>query len=441
MPRPEILTTWNNEFFDGKLSDGAIKSLAELPTERGDVVSFIDRHFRLMRRGAFDATDFSPMLGMILGSLLSRILPGGWSGRIPPITLASRHVLFDEYILRNRWRRPDAGLYLDIGCGFPPLTTLDSVAAFPDWQIVAADPSMPSHVVYDAEQNYATFGAGGDLYYLQPSTPTIENWNALLADRAETEAHFHRLRAQLLPQLGDAAEVSLDGARLVDPMRFYASDHLSFQAAGIGEVDICDVDIARCFNVLYYFNADFRQQAMTWFCQVLREGGLLLIGGDWAYSTESRYSVYQKVGEDLVQREFAFSVDNLVPLTTVPWFTLVEDDFETLFLADLAGTIRSNAGFLSKLYDTSDALRSEYKLSPRGPDGHYAEGDLQTTDFWQRARDLSRVLDRELAAATVEVLNTSGHRAWVNDLGHIAVDVPPGVDGKSLSRSKQNGAE
>ena len=173
---------------------------------------------------------------------------------------------------------------------------------------------------------------------------------------------------------------------------------------------------------------------MEWFSGILRDGGLLLVGADWANTTEARYSVYQKVNGRLVAREFAFSIDNLCSLTIQPWFALSDDEHETLRLAELSRELRSDDRFLRRLYEISDALHTEYDLCPRRPDGYYGDIDpsIEPADLWGRARAISRSLDDELAPAAVAILQASGHEAWVNDVGHVAVR-PPGVSTTQLA--------
>ncbi len=55
----------------------------------------------------------------------------------------------------------------------------------------------------------------------------------------------------------------------------------------------------------------FRRDALAWFGRILKEGGLAITGVDWIYTTDARYTVYQKVDDRLIPREFAFSVDHL----------------------------------------------------------------------------------------------------------------------------------
>ena len=216
MARPEIINTWNDQFFDGQLPDRYLDVLAELPMDRADVLEFMERSFGLMQRGKFGANDLTEFQCVIYGSLLAPVLPAAWDGRVPSITVPERHARIDDYVLENRWRPNEPGLFLDIGCGFPPQTTLDSVKALDNWRIVAADPSLPACVVYDSDKNYATFDAHGEIVYFQPAIPNAENWNALLSDREATVRRFKDLRDRLLPELEERGRGS---TRWSDPRR------------------------------------------------------------------------------------------------------------------------------------------------------------------------------------------------------------------------------
>ena len=428
MTRPEILDTWNARYFNGRLPERYLEALADLPMDREDVLAFLERSFGLMQRGGVEATDLTQFQLVVYGALMAPILPAAWSGRVPSITVPERHTCIDDFILNNRWRNAEPGLFLDLGCGFPPQTTLDSVKALEGWDILAADPSLPACVVYDQEQNYATFDSNGEIVYFQPAVPNVENWGALLSDRDATIKRFEDLRELLLPELGDMAEVHSNGLRIVDPIRLYSGDHLSFQVAGAGQVDVHDVDVVRCFNVLFYFDPAFRRESLAWFGNILKDGGLAIIGADWIYTTDARYTVYQKVDDQLIPREFAFSIDNLCSFTPLPWFTVDPDDHETLTLTELLRELRSHDQFKRRLYEVSDALRKAHDYWPRGEDGFYIEPEsaLEPADRHGRLRAISYALDKELASEAVKALASLGREAWINDLGHVAVQ--PALD-------------
>jgi hypothetical protein len=96
----------NNRFFNGELSSEFKDKLLHLPIDRPDVFAFVERMFGFMNTAAIPAKDMSLVLGEIMGTLLARILPGAWEGRVPPITLPGRHAVVDQYIKNKSmdWR-------------------------------------------------------------------------------------------------------------------------------------------------------------------------------------------------------------------------------------------------------------------------------------------------------------------------------------------------
>src|SRR5262249_58978519 len=115
-------------------------------------------------------------------------------------------------------------------------------------------------------------------------------------------------------------EVEHDGARLVrNPLRRYEAPNLTLRRGAIGSVSIeGGVDVIRCMNVFMYFDRAFRQRALDWAATLLRPGGLMLCGSNWARSMSSRYTVYQEDRGTLVPREFAFAIANVRPLELAP---------------------------------------------------------------------------------------------------------------------------
>lgn len=426
MSDPDFIDRMNREYFDGRLSRGFLEGVAPLPTERGDVKAFIERMFGFMARAEMTARDLSAFQGQILGSLLARILPGAWQGRVPPITVKGRHQKIDDFILDNRYLgRRTSGSMLDLGCGFPPFTTLDSADRLEGWSIYGYDPSMPAFMVYDPDGSYATFDSRGEMIYCQPSEPTLENWIALLADPDATARRFRGIREAF----GDVPEGDSeggDGSRLIlDPGRSFERPGLTFGTGGIGQVDVPPQDVVRCFNVMYYFDAAFRERALEWFASVLTEGGLLLVGGDWAFTTECRYFLYRKEAGAMKAREFSFSLDNVVPLALVSFFALHERDRGLTMLARLVRTLRRDEDFLRDYYDLLDELRARHGICPRGDDGYYGSVDpgLEPTEAWTRAGEISETLSAELGPEAVAVLERAGWDARLNEIGLVSVSL------------------
>jgi hypothetical protein len=418
----------NREYFGGGLSPDVVDRLCLLPVERDDVRGFLDRMGRLCRMSGMDARDLSPFQADILASLIARLLPGTWAGRIPPITIPGRHKKFDELIGLLYGER---GRLIDVACGFPPFTTVDTSKALPGWSIVGVDRSLPEYLVEDGLGNYAVYDAAGNAQYFQPIAPTAESWLALLND---PDASRHRLEALLQELLaarqsrdGSAARMEHNGATLViHPVGQYATEDLRFVRSDLDGVDVEPADVVRCFNMLMYFDDAFRERALGHFGRLLSEGGLAICGCDWAFSMEARYATYRKTGAALTPMEFAFSLDNLVPIGILPWYTLQPDDRDAAMTASLCGVLRRDPSFFAEYTRVSDALRQEIGLCPRRSDGFF--GDIDTSipagELWLRAAEFPDRLGDHLGEAAVKVLETEGYRARVNEVGHVAVRMP-----------------
>ena len=159
--------------------------------ERPEVQSWIERMARQMKAQRFDGRDLNEVLAWVLGALLAKILPGAWGGAVPPITLEGRHTAIDDYLERNPWRALVSGdRFLDLGCGFPPLTTMDSAKRFPGVQLTGADPSFGRYLVKDANGDYACFGPDAELIYFQSGSNEEERWNAVFSDPEATRDRF-----------------------------------------------------------------------------------------------------------------------------------------------------------------------------------------------------------------------------------------------------------
>ena len=425
------IETLNQHYFGGNLPQGFVTAFTNIPANQSDFYAYLDRTFRLLKQGGFEATDLSAMHGEVLGELLISLLPKPGDGNAPPVTLAGRHRKIDAYLDDNPWfcaQQP--ARMLDIGCGFPPLTTNETADYFPHWDIVGVDPSLPTYVVYDEDDNYATFDAHKNLLYFQPAVPGITSWNTLLRDVQQTEVHFKSLLVRLcskagLTQMWDTRCVELGETRLlINPTIQNQRRHLNFARAGIGATHLGEADVIRCFNVLMYFEDSFVTKAHEWFNQTLRESGILIRGANWANSTECRYSVYRKEKGQLKHKEFAFSIDNLCPIMHMPWSAMHDDDREIMRLANLLAVIRRDRDFLATLLKTNDELREEYEVCPRLEDGFYgkADPDMSPVELWSAAAEITHQLDQcGLTDHAVQVLCEAGYPARRNEVGHIAV--------------------
>lgn len=421
----------NDRYFDGDLSPEVIRLLEPVNDERAEVHEFVERMFRQLRTEGIGATDFSEGLAWIVGDFLSKILPGAWGGIVPPITQKGRHSGVDEYLARNPWRAIGAGdTLLDLGCGFPPITTLDCAERFPGLSITGADPSFGKYLVRESNGDYAVFADSGDLLYFQAGAAGAARWEALYRDPDETRRRFASRLESLRPLLPaddtSATRVTGKGAELVrNPVSEYENGHVQFRQLGFGAEGLNGFAAVRCFNVLIYFDDAFRSDALSWLAGCVVDGGISVTGTNWTSSRYARYSVHQAENGTMVPREFAFSIENIRPLELVSVFTLHDDDQDVNLMSKLVGLLRSDTGFRHDIDKRMDELQAEIGFCPRQANGYLGSipQDADSRVLETAAERIGSALEREgFNERAAELLERHGHRSWVNCVGHVAID-------------------
>jgi SAM-dependent methyltransferase len=321
-----------------------------------------ERTLWLMKIYRLVPADISPAMAWWIARLTPGMLPSALGGRVPSVTMEGRHFRLDDYLAANPWTFLGAGsIVVDIGCGFPPLTTVDTAARFPAWQVIGVDHTF-------CDPNGATSARGA--------------------------------------------------------LKEYERSNLSFIQATVGE-DIPKADAVRCMNVLIYYGSGFRARAESWLAGILRPGGLFLCGSNGWRSVESRYSVYRNENGRLAAREFAFSLDNVRPFSGVPWFALHEGERETWMLAALAGILRSDDNFRRDYDTSLDRWLRTSHILDRDSDGRLRTPPVPIpAPEWRAAyeRILGRLEDEGFIDRAVSVLKAAGLHAWRNVAGHIAVE-------------------
>jgi hypothetical protein len=420
----------NERYFDGKLSPEVMALIGLVDDQRPEVHRFVDRMFSHMHRRRMGATEFSEGLAWVTGYFLQNILPGAW-GTIPPITQRGRHSKIDDYLTKNPWRpMTDGDRLLDLGCGFPPVTTLDTADRYATLNIVGADPSFGAYLVREANGDYAVFSEAAELIYFQPGAMDADRWTAMYADPRETRrrftAHLYDLRG-LLPELAaGVASVSKDGVELVrNPLAGFERENVTFRQQGIGTAGLSGFAAARCFNVLMYFDDPFRRKALQWLAGTLTDGGISVTGANWSGSRWARYCVHRAEGGTMVAKEFAFSIENVRPLEIISFFALHDDDHDLALLTSLIGVLRGDDSFSRDIDSRMDELQNEVLMCPRKPNGYLGgrPEDLDPKRLMGYAEMIGSTLEREgFHERAVQVLQRSGFRSWINCVGHVAVD-------------------
>jgi SAM-dependent methyltransferase len=414
------------EFLGAELPEqlAAAVPLQSLPA---DAQGFIRRMLRLMQRANYPVTEFNVILVQALAMWIPNMLPCAWGGKVPPITNPGRHQKLDAYVEREAWAEGKKRLFVDLGCGFPPVTTADTAKRFPDWQVLGVDRAFAHSVVTDAEGNYACFDGDGNFQYFQAMmTP---NGRELYANAAATRRRFQDLYAELSGLLsqndGTASEtVAKDNCRLVsNHLKDFERQNLSFVESDIDAMDLPPSDVIRCMNVLVYVNADHRQRMIADICDRLRDRGLFIHGtnGPGVYG---RYAVFEKWNSTVTPREFAFSLENLRPFGVMPWFTIHDEDPEAMLLADLIGALRADADFWPVFDRRIDALLAEKDICRRGDHGYlvFPENMPPVSDLMVRANAMwQQAIDEGYRERAVAALQRAGWKAWVNAAGDIAI--------------------
>jgi hypothetical protein len=404
--------------------------LAALPPEAQEIVR---RMLALMQRAAYPASEFNPLMLHLLGVVTPAMLPAAWGGRIPPVTLPGRHRKLDAYLAQQRWPA-DSGrpVLVDLGCGFPPVTTAETAAALAHWTVFGVDRAFAPYVLYDAAGHYASFDREGRFQYFQPRSKPLH------ADAAEARARFEALFAAMAPLLEPGAgragrTVEQDGHKLVaDQVRDFETPHLKFIEADLEALRLPPARVVRCMNVLLYFESKARRRMLAAIAARLADEGLLLAGFNHPCGIYARYTVYRKAAAGLAPVEFAFGADNLRPLGVGPWLALQAEDAEAEFLADLTGAIRSDRAFWPDFNRAVDAQLAELGVCRRGADGfNRFPGEVLNAPpktLWDKTRALWRTLaGAGYTDGAVAALRRAGYRAWKNPVGDIAVRPPDGA--------------
>jgi hypothetical protein len=421
---------WNSveelcdRYLGGRPSEAVLQVLKNAEQQRPEVRDFVERAFRLMALSKFDPRDLAPAVARFFVVLAPSILPGAWGGRVPPITLPGRHKKIDAYLRSNQWMKFEPGtVLLDVGCGFPPQTSIDAAEAFPEWRIVGVDPAFERYLLHDERGNYAILDPNGAVQYFQATRP--EEFLRLYSDRNATIQRFSEAFGQLLPILpadnGTLSTAEHGGMGLIrHPLSAYERPNLKFVQGGFGSSDLPQAEVVRSFNVLIYYDADFRRKAEEWVAQVLRPGGLFVCGRDDGASLNAHYSVYRSEGGRLVEKEFAFGVEMV---RHSAWFALHDGERETWRLAELLGILRSDRAFLHDHDARLDALLAENGIAVRDGNGYLAEppAPIDPTRAFPAYEAIARAIEAEFADRAVSVLQRAGLNAWRNPVGHIAV--------------------
>ena len=401
--------------------------------------NFIRRLLRLMQAAGVPAASVSPLLPQWL-SFVNAVLPGAWGGRVPPLTFAGRHAGLDAYVgAERRFEEQVCPVFLDLGCGFPPVTTADTARALPRWQVLGVDCSFPEYIVYDPHGNYACFDGNGTFLYFQPKAGP--RGRAMYQDPEATRSYFTGLFLALRPE-GQAPPAATepaqhtterDGSRLIrHHIRAFEAPNLTFVRSDIRRMDLPRAAVIRGMNLFLYFDAIRRKQYLWQAADRLEPGGLMITGTN-GRGPQARYSVYERRPRGPVLKEFAFSPDNLSPVAFMPWFTIQDNDPEALALARLLRILRADREFWPEFIRAAEALAASSGIFGQKTGTEAPRPATGTADLLRYSLTLQEMMETKgFTDGAVAALERFGFRAWINAGGDIAV-VPDDFLGAGLS--------
>ena len=378
-PSTHSFNTLVAHFLGGRLPEQMAAAIS-FPALPADVKRFITRMLVLMRKADFPVTDFTPVLIWQLSNVIPGFLPCAWSGRVPPLTLPKRNARIDAYVVKHTW--PDGlvnPVFVDMGCGFPPITTTDAAAALSGWRVFGVDRSFSDYVVYDGDGNYACFNGQGVFQYFQPRMDLAGI--RMYQNPAEVRLRFERIFDDLHHLLSKATDqtsetVEKNGHTLIHhPIRDYEAPNLTFIESEMEDAQVPPAHAIRCMNTLIYFEPETRQRMLVQAGALLADSGILIVGANLMSGASCRYAVYKRDNRSIEPTEFALSLDNLRPTNVMPWYTLHDDDPEAMLLADVIRQVRADRPFWRVFTGRLDELMAQYGLFQRDSNGFlYASG-------------------------------------------------------------------
>jgi hypothetical protein len=428
---PTLIEQLTAQHLGGPLPLDFIEIMRPLDDASEEGKQWMRRAFRAMEAAGFRTKDFSGYLASVLVSVPA-MLPRAWDGSPPPITNSGRHTQIDEYIADNPWRAASAGsVFLDVGCGFPPRTTLDTGRRFPEFRVIGMDPAFGRYLVYDTIGDYAAFGHDGGLRFCWLAGVTPTRIAALLGNLPATRTRFRSLLDRLISQLpsGDspAEAIATDGCRIVrDPLALYSLPNTRFIEAGIGLSDPPRADVVRIMNMLQYFDRPFKHGARRWVGAALRPGGLFLHGVNHPLGRADRYFLWRREENQLTPREYAISAGEMRSLVTTSWYTTYEDDEEMRQQTSLLAALWSDTIFRAEFDTALDAILANLDFAARRPDGFLGglRPGVTPEETIEALTEIEARLDAGgwITRAAHVITRNTGKRAWRNSVGHLAVD-------------------
>lgn len=417
----QIVSRWNRAYFEGRLSNTCLAELDLIDTEDEELTAFVDNFLFYLHEAGCPAEDLSPLGARFLAQIAKSYMPSLW-GKIPPITREGRLRVMDRVAHHSLSIAPnDAIRFLDVGCGYPPVTTIETARACPGWSCVGIDPNFPALILTDTDADtVGCFDESGRLVYIQylkgPLQPALEvierDQRRLVSKWSEIQTHAS-LRERFLA----------DGRLIHHPEEQYEGDNLAFVASDLVGLQDCEpFDLVRCMNVFMYYSGREIIENIRHTKHLLNDLAFFICGNaPEVMSSTARYLAFQKKDSDLVPVLYGIDLAKLSRRDGNGWWAFHKDQPDTLFLAKLISFVAGNQELHAHLINVVDRLERELGYSERDSDGF-----LQQRGFISSTADndqLNQRLAEECGQEIQDYLRSNGLHADITPYAHLVIDL------------------
>lgn len=428
----EFLNDINQRYFNRGLSADFLAILAKLETYNNPkYFEGVDIILSRYRQAGLGITELSPHFVFELAEGLPRnTFLDSKAPFIPPITTPDRHMRIDQLIASLPVPSGTRPCLLDLGCGFPPITTVEAAERLSNWNVIGVDPSFYPYLVTNNHGYYGCFDGQENLRFMWSDAlhrkVTLQNSaDEITKIREDIVSAAKKLFAKFKTDKR-TDEIEIEGYHLFcNPFKLYTRPNVTFMTGKIGSVEIDNIAVARLFNVSVYYDETFRLQTLDWISKILKEGGMFFCGTDWIKGLSSAYFTYKKADGVLNEVSFSFSIDCLYPLRPWIFFSMHRSYAEKDTLIRYLKILREDKKFINAFDSRFVKLVEEHGLGKKDPQSNRwlpLTQSLDLAEFNNSALEINELLEKEgYVDQAVLALRSHGIKAECNAVNLIEV--------------------
>ena len=248
--------------------------------------------------------------------IASDIVPESVVGRITQgITTPDRNIRLDAFIKKYL---EDNGLdvggtVVDIGVGYPPVTTLKMAQTLEKSNVIGVDINIPVYVVEFAK-NYADtymafFNEKNEIIFIMARHGATYSYSEITEkahkiEREKAVKEALKVRDELMTVAG-GQDIEEGGQKIVfDPVRKFGEgqSNLSFVRGGFELPIQGQADVVRSTNVFMYYSPEEAQDAVRSIGLKIKENGILIVGN------QGSFLVFRKINGQMILDELVSGV-------------------------------------------------------------------------------------------------------------------------------------